>query len=201
MRTPLSATVEEENFFGKHSGVEPEPHRWEHVVIESPDPEFTIMGWQQAAWGYAAVWADENTREAIFDAMKRKEIYATTGPRMTVRFFGGWDFEPRRRRDPAARRRGLCQGRADGRRPAQRPSGKAPTFLVAALKDPYSGNLDRIQIVKGWLDADGQTAGKGLRRRLDATTVSPAPTASCRRSATPSTWRTPPGPTPSATRS
>jgi hypothetical protein len=86
------AAVEEENFFGKHSGVEPEPHRWEHVVIEAPDPKLTIKGWQQAAGGYAAVWATENTREAIFDAMKRKETYATTGPRMTVRFFGGWDF-------------------------------------------------------------------------------------------------------------
>jgi hypothetical protein len=86
------ATAEEENFFGKHSGVEPEPHRWEHVVIEAPNPEFTVMGWQQAAAGYAAVWAVENTREGIFDAIKRKETYATTGPRMTVRFFGGWNF-------------------------------------------------------------------------------------------------------------
>ena len=86
------AAVEEDNFFGKHSGVEPEPHRWEHVVIEAPDPKFTIKGWQQAAGGYAGVWATENTREAIFDAMKRKETYATTGPRMIVRFFGGWDF-------------------------------------------------------------------------------------------------------------
>ena len=86
------STAEEDNFFGKHSGVEPEPHRWEHVVIEAPDPKFTIKGWQQAASGYAAVWATENTRGAIFDAMQRKETYATTGPRMTVRFFGGWDF-------------------------------------------------------------------------------------------------------------
>lgn len=83
------STVEEDNFFGKHSGVEPDEHRWEHVVIEAPDPNFTIMGWQQAASGYAAVWAKENTREAIFDAMKRKETYATTGSRITVRFFGG----------------------------------------------------------------------------------------------------------------
>ncbi len=67
------AAVEEENFFGKHSGVEPGPHRWEHVVIESPDPKFTVKGWQQAAAGYAGVWATENTREAIFDAIKRKE--------------------------------------------------------------------------------------------------------------------------------
>ncbi len=96
------AAVEEENFFGKHSGVEPEPHRWEHVVIAAPDPNFTIMGWQQAASGYAAVWASENTREAIFDAMMRKETYATTGSRITVRFFGGWNS---RRKTP---RRG-CQ--------------------------------------------------------------------------------------------
>ena len=90
--TSLTA-VEEENFFGKHSGVEPEPHRWEHVVIESPmDESLTTYGWQQASSGYAAVWARDNTREEIFDAMKRKEVYATTGPRMTVRFFGGWEF-------------------------------------------------------------------------------------------------------------
>ena len=89
--TSLS-TVEEDNFFGKHSGVEPGPHRWEHVVIAAPDPKLNVMGWQQAASGYAAVWATENTREAVFDAMKRKETYATTGSRMTVRFFGGWDF-------------------------------------------------------------------------------------------------------------
>ena len=87
------AAVEEENFFGKHSGVEPEPQRWEHKVIGSPlDPDLTVLGWQQAASGYAGVWATENTREAIFDAMRRKEVYATTGPRMTVRFFGGWAF-------------------------------------------------------------------------------------------------------------
>ena len=90
--TALS-TVEEENFFGKHSGVEPKPHRWEHVVIDAPDPEFTIKGWQQAASGFAAVWAMENTREAVFDAMKRTEANATTGTRITVRFFGGWEFE------------------------------------------------------------------------------------------------------------
>ncbi|HEY7765064.1 MAG TPA: DUF3604 domain-containing protein [Aestuariivirgaceae bacterium] len=151
------AAVEEENFFGKHSGVEPEPHRWEHVVIEAPDPKFTIKGWQQAAGGYAGVWATENTREAIFDAMKRKETYATTGPRITVRFFGGWDFtnDDTKTRLPA--NAGYAKGVPMGGDLRDAPTGKAPTFLVAAAKDPYSGNLDRIQIIKGWLGEDGKT--------------------------------------------
>ena len=108
-----------------------------------------------------AVWATDNTREAIFDAMKRKETYATTGSRMTVRFFGGWEFTAGRRLFPPASDRRLRQGRADGRRPARRPRrAKRPTFLVAAMKDAMSGNLDRIQIVKGWLDKSGQTHEK-----------------------------------------
>lgn len=154
------AAVEEDNFFGKHSGVEPEPHRWEHVVIEAPDPKFTIHGWQQAAGGYAAVWATENTREAVFDAMKRKETYATTGTRMTVRFFGGWNFttEDTQTRLPAAT--GYTKGVPMGGDLHTAPKGKKPTFLVAAMKDPYSGNLDRIQIIKGWLDKSGKTHEK-----------------------------------------
>jgi hypothetical protein len=149
------AAVEEDNFFGKHSGVEPEPHRWEHVVIEAPDPDFTVMGWQQAAGGYAAVWARENTREAIFDAMVRKEVYATTGSRIAVRFFGGWDFEASdaQTRLPAAV--GYAKGVPMGGDLRSAPAGAAPTFLVAAMKDALSGNLDRIQIVKGWMDAAG----------------------------------------------
>lgn len=157
--TSLSA-VEEENFFGKHSGVEPELHRWEHVVIEAPDPDFTVMGWQQAASGYAAVWAAENTREAIFDAMMRKETYATTGSRMSVRFFGGWDFtaEDIETRLPAGV--GYAKGVPMGGDLRGDPAGRAPSFLVAALKDPYSGNLDRIQIVKGWMNPNGETDEK-----------------------------------------
>jgi hypothetical protein len=151
------ATAAEENFFGKHSGVEPEPHRWEHVVIEAPDPEFTIMGWQQAASGYAAVWAAENTREAIFDAMMRKETYATTGSRMTVRFFGGWNFttEDTDSRLPAGA--GYAKGVPMGGDLRKGPDGASPSFLVAAMKDAYGGNLDRIQIVKGWMNKDGTT--------------------------------------------
>jgi hypothetical protein len=154
------STAEEENFFGKHSGVEPEPGRWKHVVIEAPTPEFTVMGWQQAASGYAAVWATENTREAIFDAMKRKETYATTGSRMTVRFFGGWKFDESDMRTRLPARAGYEKGVPMGGDLSSAPEDKAPTFLVAAAKDPYSGNLDRIQIVKGWLDANGETQEK-----------------------------------------
>ena len=119
------------------------------------------MGWETTASGYAAVWATENTREAIFDAMKRRETYATTGPRMVVRFFGGFDFDDGRRQDPQPGDRRLHQGRADGRRPRPlRPPARSPTFLVAALKDPIGANLDRYQIVKGWLDAKGEVHEK-----------------------------------------
>ena len=125
------------------------------------------MDWEQTASGYAAVWAKENTREALFDAMERKETYATTGPRMTVRFFGGWDFAPSDAQSPhagraSATRKGVPMG-GDLR---DAPAGKAPTFLVAALKDPIGANLDRIQIVKGWLDEGRQAAREGLRRRV-----------------------------------
>jgi hypothetical protein len=150
------STAEEENFFGKHSGVEPEPHRWEHIVIEAPNPDFTIMGWQQAASGLACVWATENTREAIFDAMKRKETYATTGPRMTVRFFGGWDFTEKDTHTRLPANAGYAKGVPMGGDLTKAPSGNSPTFLVAAMKDPYSGNLDRIQVIKGWLDSAGE---------------------------------------------
>jgi hypothetical protein len=155
------AAVAENNFFGKHPGVEPDPHRWKHVVIESPkDPTLTTLGWQQAAGGYTAVWATENTREAIFDAMMRKEVYATTGSRITVRFFGGWDFaaDDALSRLPAAT--GYNKGVPMGGDLRNAPDGKSPSFLVAALRDAYSGNLDRIQIIKGWMDADGKTHEK-----------------------------------------
>ncbi|MCP4381739.1 MAG: DUF3604 domain-containing protein [Hyphomicrobiales bacterium] len=154
--TGLTA-VEEENFFGKHSGVEPGPHRWEHVVIEAPDPEFTIYGWKQAAGGYAGVWATENTREAIFDAMERKEVYGTTGSRMLVRFFGGYDFSEDDTKSRLPADVGYAKGVPMGGDLPPAGDGQAPNFIVAAMKDPYSGNLDRIQIVKGWLDGDGVT--------------------------------------------
>jgi hypothetical protein len=148
------AAVEEDNFFGKTSSSEPGPDRATHPFIKTE--KATIMGWEQTASGYAAVWATENTREALFDAMQRKEVYATTGPRMTVRFFGGFDFEAgdARNRMPAAI--GYRKGVPMGGDLTQAPAGKAPTFLVAALKDPIGANLDRIQVVKGWLDKAGE---------------------------------------------
>jgi len=152
--------VEEENFFGKHSGVEPGPHRWEHVVIEAPDPALSIYGWKQAAGGYAGVWATDNTREAIFDAMERKEVYATTGSRIVVRFFGGYDFAESDTLSRLPANAGYSKGVPMGSDLPAATDGNTPNFIVAAMKDPYSGNLDRVQIIKGWLEADGTTQEK-----------------------------------------
>ncbi len=153
--TGLTA-IGEDNFFGKHSGVEPGPHRWEHVVIQAPDPDLTVYGWQQAAAGRTGVWARENTREAIFDAMRRKEVYATTGSRILVRFFGGWEFDADDAHSRSPARAGYAKGVPMGGDLRTAPDGKSPRFIVAAMKDPYSGNLDRVQIIKGWLDARGE---------------------------------------------
>ncbi|MCP4375993.1 MAG: DUF3604 domain-containing protein [bacterium] len=152
------ATAEEENFFGKHSGEEPQADRGIKLAVKVGALE--LPGWNFAASGYTGVWASENTREALFDAMMRKEVYGTTGPRMIVRFFGGWDFSA----DDAMNRLpadvGYTKGVPMGGDLSKAPKGKAPTFLVGALKDPLSGNLDRIQIVKGWLDKKGKTHEK-----------------------------------------
>ncbi len=148
------ATAQEDNFFGKHSGAEPSPERWEHPMAQLGDAKYE--GWSMVGSGLAAVWARENTREALFDAMRRKETYATTGSRMLVRFFGGWEFTEADAMNRLPADVGYTKGvPMGGDLPARSGSG-APTFLVGALKDPLSGNLDRIQIVKGWLDAAGE---------------------------------------------
>ena len=153
--TSLS-TAEEDNFFGKHSGYEPSPTRMDHPFMQTEAG--TLWAWQQVASGLAAVWATDNTRAAIFDAMERKEAYATTGSRMGVRFFGGWEYTEQdlNSRQPAfaGYEKGVPMGGDLRAKPASAP---APTFMVYALRDPIGANLDRIQIIKGWLDANGET--------------------------------------------
>ena len=148
------AAVEEENFFGKTSSSEPNADRATHPFVKTD--KATIMGWEQTSSGYAAVWATENTREAIFDAMQRKEVYATTGPRIIVRFYGGFDFEAKDAQNRLPAKIGYTKGVPMGGDLSNAPKGKSPTFLVAALKDPIGANLDRYQVIKGWLDAKGQ---------------------------------------------
>jgi hypothetical protein len=149
------AAMEEENYFGKHAGTEPSPERWNHPMAKFAGRQYE--GWSMSASGYAAVWATENTREALWDAMMRKEVYATTGPRILVRFWGGWEFAASDATSRLPAEIGYTKGVPMGGDLSKAPAGKAPTFLVAAMKDPYSGNLDRIQIIKGWLDAEGKT--------------------------------------------
>lgn len=154
------AALEEENFFGKTTPQEPSPERISAVFMNNKKTGITIHDWEVGSSGYAAVWAEENTRESIWDAMERKETYATTGTRMIVRFFGGWEFEDAdaNTRNPADT--GYLKGVPMGGDIHSAPNGKTPTFLVAALRDPIGANLDRIQIIKGWLDQKGNLKEK-----------------------------------------
>ena len=153
------ATAQEDNFFGKHSGYEPGPERMMHPFMTTDAG--TLYAWQQVSSGLAAVWATENTRESIFDAIARKEIYGTTGSRMAVRFFGGWEFTEQdiNNRQPAftGYQKGVPMGGDLSKKPEN--AGSA-TFMVFAMRDPIGANLDRIQIIKGWLDDKGKTHEK-----------------------------------------
>jgi len=155
--TALS-TAEEDNFFGKATNVEPNPTRMGHPFTKTENGVFE--GYQLVSSGYTGVWAKENTRAAIWDAMKRKEVYGTTGPRMIVRFFGGWDFVDEDLNSRLPGFGGYEKGVPMGGELAANKSGGAPTFMVYALRDPIGANLDRIQIVKGWLDSKGNTHEK-----------------------------------------
>ncbi|MEN9683898.1 MAG: hypothetical protein RLZZ427_1649 [Pseudomonadota bacterium] len=152
--TSLS-TTEEANFWGKFSSDEPSGSRMNTLV--NPGIAQSRIGWQYQSGGLAAVWATANTREAIFDAMQRREVYATTGTRMTVRLFAGWDFAARDLRGDwvsAGYARGVPMGGT------MRPGKGAPSFMIAAVKDPIGANLDRVQVIKGWVDAKGHAQEK-----------------------------------------
>jgi len=147
------ATAAEDNFYGKHSaGMEPQADRWKDAV--GGRGKFTVPGFMMAASGYAAVWATENTREGIWDAIQRKEVYATTGSRMTVRFFGGWDFTEDDLQASNMSDIGYSKGVPMGATLLQSSTG-APVFMLQTAKDPNGANLDRLQVIKGWEDSDG----------------------------------------------
>ena len=160
------STASEDNFFGKVAMLEPtaDPVRFEEVIIgrvpQDRPEEHKIRAVEASAGGLAAVWSRENTREAIWDAFKRKEVFATTGTRLRLRVFGGFNYL----KDDLARsdfaNYGYNNGVPMGGDLTNAPSGKTPGFLVRAVRDPDGANLDRIQIIKGWVDADGNTQEK-----------------------------------------
>jgi hypothetical protein len=152
------ATAAEDNFYGKHSAaMEPQPNRWKDPVGGRGD--VTIPGFLMTSSGYAAVWAPENTREAIWDAIQRKEVYATTGSRITVRFFGGWGFTEDDLYASNMADLGYQKGVPMGGSLTENGT-SVPTFMLQAAKDPNSANLDRIQVVKGWEDSEGKVHEK-----------------------------------------
>ncbi|WP_170791767.1 DUF3604 domain-containing protein [Ruegeria lacuscaerulensis] len=153
-------TSREENNFSKASFVEPAPDRAFHPLVAADDPALSIMEADVGASGLAAVWARENTRESIWDAMARKETYATSGTRLSVRVFAGWDFNAEEVSRPDFARTGYARGVPMGGDLTDAPSGSSPTLMIRALRDPDGANLDRIQIVKGWLNDDGTTSEK-----------------------------------------
>lgn len=155
------ATADEDNYWGKMSANEPSPYRSRTQSIFSSS-------------GYAAVWATGNTREAIFAAMRRREVYATTGPRVTLRFFGGWDYESDDALSPNLAEIGYRKGVPMGGDLILASESAAPSFLLRAVKDPDGANLDRVQVIKGWRDAKGElqekvydVAWSGDRARTD----------------------------------
>lgn len=142
------ASAEEDNFHGKMALDSTPETKAQDIIPGTP-------GWDMGAAGLVGVWAEENIRESIFDAFRRKEVYATTGPRIQVRFFGGWKFKVKDARASDLADMGYKKGVAMGGDLTDAPKGKAPTFLISALKDPNEANLDRIQIIKGWVDKEG----------------------------------------------
>tara|TARA_R110000823_G_scaffold144958_3_gene275062 strand:+ start:15439 stop:17271 length:1833 start_codon:yes stop_codon:yes gene_type:complete len=157
------ATADDDNYWGKFSKDNPHKGRaFEPTLPEQFGPRDVLLSnWQQLASGYAAVWAQANTRAALFDALKRKEVYATTGPRMLVRFFGGWHYSSEDALSPDLAERGYRKGvPMGGELPPHTGNYSAPRFLISASKDPEGANLERLQIIKGWLDQSGDLQEK-----------------------------------------
>ncbi|MEO9574498.1 MAG: DUF3604 domain-containing protein [Tateyamaria sp.] len=150
-------TTREENYFGKYQHTEPSPNRHNVDVIPADDPALRILTAQESAAGLTAVWARENTREEVHGAIKRKEAYATTGSRIRVRLFGGWNFDADDLNVPDFAAHGYRNGVPMGADLSDAPEGTAPGFLIRALRDPDGANLDRVQIIKGWIDESGET--------------------------------------------
>jgi hypothetical protein len=149
-----AAMNEEDNYSGKF-GHENDPRVRIDGAAHGMTPGQAKQIREFSSGGLAGVWAAENTREGIFAAMQRKETFGTSGPHLTVRFFGGWGFEAADAKSGDLAATGYAKGVPMGSDLAARGGAKAPSFLVAAAKDPRSGNLDRVQIVKGWVDAAG----------------------------------------------
>ncbi|MBT3425935.1 MAG: DUF3604 domain-containing protein [Gammaproteobacteria bacterium] len=144
------STTEEDNFFGKFPDSQPGKKRLDNQMAG-----VLWQNWRIVASGYAAAWARENTREALFEAFKRREVYATTGSRIQVRFFGGWNYQASDIDRPSYLDIAYSGGVPMGGDLLQAPENKAPSFMVVAAKDPDGANLDRVQIIKGWLQQDG----------------------------------------------
>jgi hypothetical protein len=162
MHTGL-ATTTEDNFFGKVAMLEPtpDPIRFDEAIIgrvpADRERKNQHLARETSASGLAAVWARDNTREALWDAMARKEVYATTGTRLMVRVFGGFDFAASDLERSDFAEYGYKGGVPMGGDLKAAPAGKAPSFLVRSMRDADGANIDRIQVVKGWLDANGKT--------------------------------------------
>jgi hypothetical protein len=151
------STTREENYFGKLPSLLPGPKRTKEAMVMKADGSPAVSSWQTSASGLTGVWAHENTRESLFDVMTRKEVYATTGTRIRVRVFAGWDFQPEEMERPDFAEQGYARGVPMGSDlPPATTGGGVPTFMVRALRDPDGANLDRVQVIKGWFDTKGE---------------------------------------------
>lgn len=153
------ATADDDNFWGKFVETEPGPKR-----INSKMGHALWENWRLTGSGYIGAWARANTREELFAAFKRREVYATTGPRIAVRFFGGWNYDADDLNGSDYAKAGYAKGVPmggvlEGTGPGP-DKDKAPRFLVTAAKDPNGAHLDRVQVVKGWRSADGKLQEK-----------------------------------------